>query len=250
MSFLSVQSQDIDKYAKKEFIKGTDTLRYRILYPQKYKPNKKYAVITVLHGSGERGNNNTAQLKHGGKLFAADSNRKKIKAIVIFPQCPQGQSWRKMVISKDSGSFTGRKFDMTFNASPTTPSLLVKLLLDSLQTKKQANPKKMYVGGLSMGGFGTFDMLERYPDYFAAAFPICGGGDVEMAKNYAQKVNLWIFHGDQDRAVDVKYSREIYEKLKGLNAKVKYTEYKGVGHDSWNNAFSEKELLDWILFKK
>ncbi|MDX2189068.1 MAG: alpha/beta hydrolase-fold protein [Bacteroidota bacterium] len=249
-AFVSAYSQDTSKYAKKIFIVNKDTLRYRILLPDNYDPSKKYPVITLLHGSGERGRDNSIQLNHGGSFFAADSNRGKKQFIIIFPQCPTETSWRKTEVKKDSGSFTGRLFDFSFFSEPTIPSKLVKLLLDSLQKTNVADPKRMYIGGLSMGGFGTFDMIERYPDYFAAAFPICGGGDVNKVQDYAKKTPLWIFHGSDDKSVDVLYSRQIVEQYKNLKLSVKYTEYQGVGHDSWNNVFREKTLIDWLLSNK
>ena len=101
-----------------------------------------------------------------------------------------------------------------------------------------------------MGGFGTFDMLALYPDYFAAAFPICGGGNTDNAPLFAKKLPLWIFHGDSDRVVSVEYSRAYYKRLKELKAKVKYTEYPGVGHNSWDNAFAEKDLLPWLFSRR
>jgi predicted peptidase len=246
----SLQAQDLGLFQKKMFIQGKDTLLYRILYPESYKANKKYPVITFLHGSGERGNDNEAQLTHGGKLFVNDSVRKDLKAIVIFPQCPKDSSWRSIQVRRDTMSVTGRAFDFTAHAVPTTPARLVKALLDSLQTTKKADSRRMYIGGLSMGGFGTFDMLERYPYYFAAALPICGGGDTTKAALFAQSTPAWIFHGDQDKAVDVKYSRDYYAALKNAGSDVKYTEYPGVEHNSWDNAFAEKELLPWLLSHK
>ena len=107
----------------------------------------------------------------------------------------------------------------------------------------------MYIGGLSLGGFGTFDMIERYPSFFAAAFPICGGGDTNKAKAFTGKVSVWLFHGDDDKSVDVNNSRQYYSVLKTLGADTKYTEYPGVGHNSWDNVFKEKELLPWVLSK-
>ena len=137
---------------------------------------------------------------------------------------------------------------MTERAS--TPTRLVKMLLDSLIKARVADSKRMYIGGLSLGGFGTFNMIERYPRYFAAAFPICGGGDVNQAKAFAKTTSVWIFHGDKDPTVSVKYSRDYYAALKKLSADVRYTEYPNVQHDSWNNAFAEKDLLYWMFRQK
>ena len=101
-----------------------------------------------------------------------------------------------------------------------------------------------------MGGFGTFDMIERYGNYFAAAFPICGGGDTSQAVKFAGMVPLWIFHGDQDQSVDVKYSRQYHVVLKKLGSDVRYSEYRYIGHNSWEKAFAEYGLLPWLFTKR
>ena len=240
-------AQDKTSFQEKEFTRDGNTLVYRILYPKNYNKAKTYPVLTFLHGSGERGNDNVSQLKHGGRLF--DSLHNTLTAIVIFPQCPSDSTWNYISSRNDSGSPTGRVIDLTFNPKPTTPARLVKLLLDSLLANKIADSRKMYIGGLSLGGFGTFDMIERYPDFFAAAIPICGGGDLEVANRYAKNVSLWIFHGSDDKSVDVKNSRDAYAALKKLGADVQYTEYPGVGHNSWDNVFAEKKLIPWLLSK-
>lgn len=242
-------AQDIDAFMKMNFTREGNTLPYRILYPKNYDKSKAYPVLTFLHGSGERGNNNEAQLIHGGKLFSNDSVRNNFNAIVIFPQCPRDSTWNYFGSKRDAASPGGRSIDFTLSAKPTTPALLVKLLLDSLVASGAANPARMYIGGLSLGGFGTFDMIERYPDFFAAAIPICGGGDTSVADRFAKRVAVWIFHGDNDQSVHVQYSRQYYAALKNLGANVRYTEYPGVGHNSWDNAFAEKELLPWLISK-
>lgn len=189
-------------------------------------------------------------MTHGGKLFANDSVRNRFKAIVIFPQCPKDSTWTSLKSRRDTSSVTGRSIDFTLSDKPTVPAQLVKLLLDSLITSRVADPRRMYIGGLSLGGFGTFDMIERYPDFFAAAIPICGGGDTSIAKRFAKNIAVWIFHGDKDQAVDVKYSRQYYDALKKLNADVRYTEYPDVGHNSWDFAFAEKNYYPGCLRKR
>lgn len=243
-------SQDYSMYEKRSYVKNGDTLLYRILFPKNYVKTRPYPVITFLHGSGERGNDNEAQLTHGGKLFLNDTLRDEFQAIVIFPQCPKDSAWRYIKSQRDTTSPTGSRIDFTMTANASTPTRLVKMLLDSLIKAKVADKKRMYLGGLSLGGFGTFNMIERYPDYFAAAFPICGGGDTTVANRFAKNTAVWIFHGDSDQAVDVRYSRQYYSALKKVNADVRYTEYPGVNHNSWDNAFAEKDLVHWLFTKK
>jgi predicted peptidase len=199
-----------------------------------------------LHGSGERGNDNEAQLLHGGSLFLQDSLRKNYPAIIIFPQCPKDSSWAYMEHHYDSVT-KKMSFAFPFQPEPTIPAKLVKELMDSLVHAKAVDKKRIYIGGLSMGGFGTYNMLARYPRYFAAAIPICGGGDTLMARRFHRIPGIWIFHGDKDPAVNVEYSRAYFRTLQGLHANVKYTEYPGVGHNSWDNAFAEKDLFRWLF---
>lgn len=246
LAFVSTQGQDqFSAFEKRTFIRNGDTLLYRILLPLNYPKGKKYPVILFLHGSGERGNDNTAQLVHGGSLFMDSTVRQKYPAIVVFPQCPSGTSWVGYKAKQDS---TGKRMLALEEGTPIQRSLeLTKLLMDSLAGSKRVNKHRLYVGGLSMGGFGTFDLLQRYPSYFAAAFPICGGGRPEDATKYAKQLPLWIFHGGADDVVNPDWSRNIVAALKQAGVNVKYTEYPGVKHNSWDNAFAEPDLLPWLM---
>jgi predicted peptidase len=246
-AFGSLFAQDKSVYEKKYFIRGTDTLPYRILYPINYKANKKYPVVLFLHGAGERGKDNEAQLTHGWKLFADSSNRKKYPAFVIFPQCPQNSSWANVTVNRNV-----QPYELAFlSAQPmTTPLSLVSQLMDSLLNSGAVVKKKIYIGGLSMGGMGTFDLLWRKPGFFAAGFPICGGGDTAKPAVYGKKFPIWVFHGAADPVVDVKNSQKMVAALKKSGAKVKYSEYLEVKHDSWTNAFAEPDLLSWIFRQK
>ena len=232
-------------YEKKEFIQKGDTLKYRVLYPADYRAKKKYPVILVLHGSGERGSDNEAQLGWGGDLFADPANRVKFPAIVVFPQCPKESFWVTLKRSNTKDSLGG--FSFVTDQPPTTPLFLVMELMKSMVDHGEANPNQMYVGGLSMGGFGTFEILWRLPHFFAAAFPICGGGNPEKVVGYAKNLPVWVFHGGSDPVVPVGNSRLMVKALTAAGAQVKYSEYPGVGHDSWKNAFAEPELLPWIF---
>ncbi len=208
--------------------------------------NKKYPVILVLHGSGERGKDNEKQLVHGGELFLDSSTRKEYPAFVIFPQCPQQSSWSNVRHDTNKSDSLG-KFVFISSGKGTKALQLVSNLIDSFAQTPQVNSKKIYVGGLSMGGMGTFEILWRKPKFFAAAFPICGGGDPEQVSIYAKDFPLWIFHGDKDMAVPVSNSRLMVNSLRAAGAKVRYTEYQGVEHNSWDNAFAEPELLKWMF---
>jgi predicted peptidase len=127
---------------------------------------------------------------------------------------------------------------------------LVMELIDELLSELSVDKSRLYVMGLSMGGFGTFDLLSRRPELFAAAVPICGGGDARMAEKYAAHTPLWVFHGDEDNVVPAELSRIMVSAIEEAGGDVKYTEYNGVGHNSWDPAFAEEDLLPWIFNKQ
>ncbi len=241
------QVQTNASFEKKELVHGSDTLRYRVQYPLNYKAKQKYPLVLLLHGSGERGSDNELQLKWGGSLFADTANRLQYPAIVVFPQCPQADTWARMSGRADVDST--KRFNFLSDEPVGVALGLVMRLVDSLVAAGVVNSKKLYVGGLSMGGMGTYELLWRRPGLFAAAFPICGAGDTSKVKEYAKKFPVWIFQGDRDPAVAVTYARAMVAAFTKAGASLQYTEYPGVGHDSWKNAFAEPALLPW-LFKQ
>jgi predicted peptidase len=246
---VSSYAQETSPYQKKYFSRDGQSLPYRILYPKDYDSSKPYPVLTFLHGSGERGTDNERQLINGGSLFTTESIRNSFRAIVIFPQCSEDYFWSHFTYRLDPAEPTGYVFDFSFFAKATPPALLIKALLDSLVGGGIADQDRMYIGGLSMGGIGTYDFIQRYPGYFAAAIAICGGGDTSLVGNIAKKTALWIFHGDKDELVDVKHSRLYHTALKRAGADVLYREYPGIKHDSYEIALKELHLLSWLSSK-
>lgn len=242
----SLQAQDFSAYQKKSFVRNGDTLPYRILYPQNYKKRKAYPVIVFLHGSGERGNDNELPLLHGGSFFLKKNIRKYFRAIVIFPQCPKDSTWSRY--QRDPKT---RELNFFPDPEPTVPQALVKNLIDSLADNGIVDTRRIYLGGLSLGGFGTYDLLSRYPGYFAAAFPICGAMDIPRFLERAKNTPLWIFHGALDNVVSPDYDRELYAGLmtRGVTT-VTYTEFPKDGHNSWDDAFAEPRLLPWLFSNK
>ncbi len=219
---------------------------YRILFPQAYDKTKNYPLIVFLHGSGERGSDNEQQLLHGSQMFLVDSIRKSYPAIVIFPQCPESDSWESPeYASKSCKDY----FEISKRTKTSRSLLLVNQMVDGLVKSERVDEKRMYVIGLSMGGFGTFETISRWPKKYAAAIPICGGGSVVGAKRYAKRVALWIFHGAEDKVVSPDFSRKVYESLQEKKADVRYTEYPNVTHGSWKKAFVEPELFSWLFSK-
>jgi len=244
----AANAQDLSAYRKGNFIRGAGSLPYRILYPEHYDPQKAYPLIIFLHGSAQRGNDNARQLIHGGGFFLKDSIRSRFPSIVLFPQCGQNSTWSYFNFSFDTAR---RRVNLifTFQEKPKEYALLLKQLADSLVESGHIDTNRIYIGGLSLGGFGTWDFIERYPGYFAAAFPICGGGDTSCAPLIAGKTAVWIFHGGSDPLVSVQYARQYYRSLKRVQADVKYKEYPGVKHNSWVNAFKEPGLMEWLFSK-
>jgi predicted peptidase len=247
--FTTVHSQDISEYRKETFNTTKGNLQYRILYPPSFDSTATYPLLVFLHGSFEKGTDNEAQLRIGGRYFLREENRKNFPAIIVFPQCPEDDSWAYFDTKLDSSTGLAKEWDFPFRKQPTAITGLLKQLLDSVLAKHFIDKSRIYIGGLSQGGMGVFDMIARYPNIFAAAFPICGAGKINTSKEFAGKLSLWIFHGSEDEIVPVYFSRDFYKRLGKLNADVKYSEYPGVHHNSWVNAFAEKDLLTWLFSK-
>jgi predicted peptidase len=227
-------------FEAREFSAGDKKLLYRIMLPQDYDASRKYPLVLFLHGAGERGDDNTVQLVHGMNDFAKDENREKYPCFVVAPQCPTGQQWANIDRSAD-------KLEQAEQPSETMQLTLD--LLAALQKDYSIDNRRLYVTGLSMGGYGTWDVIQRLPGKFAAAAPICGGGDESRAAKLV-KLPIWAFHGDQDTAVKPEYSRQMIAAIKKAGGDPKYTEYEGVGHDSWVKAYSDPELMKWMFAQK
>ncbi len=243
----SIAAQDREAFIKEIFVneKG-DSLQYRIMYPDNYDEKQEYPLILFLHGAGERGNDNESQLIHGADFFL--ENRSDYPAIVVFPQCPEDRYWINIDLREKL--YNGEDLDFIENKeAPSLETMLLKQLLDSIIANESLDEKRLYLMGLSMGGFGTFDMLGRWPETFAAAVAICGGGNVALTEAYAPYTALWITHGAQDNVVPVRYSRRVYQALKKHGAAVKYTEFPEANHNAWDPTFEMSELMPWLFSK-
>ncbi len=238
------KAQDLNMFERGSFNHKADTINYRILFPDHFDPSKKYPLVFVLHGSGERGNDNNAQLVHGASLFLQIKNREKFPAIVIFPQCPNNSFWSNTKFEDSNGK---TKFNFLVGGEPTRSMSALLGLVSTMLDKPFVDKHRVYVGGLSMGGMGTFEILRRKPNVFAAAFSICGGDNTQNAKIYAKKVPLWIFHGAKDQNVPPEHSEAMVVALQHFGGKPKFTLYANDGHNSWDDAFAEPELLPWLF---
>jgi len=216
------------------------TLNYRIHIPKDINSKKLYPLVLLFHGAGERGNDNSRQLAHGSKDIMTYSKTNGIPVIIIAPQCPAGQQW----VNTPWGDLS--------HTMPIEPSdsmqLAINLLNESITTLP-VDKNRIYVTGLSMGGFGTWDIIQRHPEMFAAAIPICGGGDTAQAPKLT-KLPLWVFHGGSDTTVKPVRSRDMVAAIEKAGGKPKYTEYEGVGHNAWSRTYSNKDVMKWLFSQK
>ncbi|MBW6499116.1 MAG: dienelactone hydrolase family protein [Bacteroidales bacterium] len=248
LNLMVLQAQHSELFRAEVFVSGEGTLPYRIMLPENFDPQAKYPLVFFLHGAGERGNDNEKQLVHGASFFASAENRTNFPAIVVFPQCAENDFWAKVSFAMDDEGNRSFSFDPSGEPAPSM-KLAIKLL-ESMLKNDWIDKDRVYVGGLSMGGMGTFELLYRMPEVFAAAFPICGGGNPEVINPQVSQVNVWAFHGDADPVVPVSLSQDMVEAYQNAGVDVKLTLYPGVGHNAWDYVFQEPELLPWLFSNK
>jgi predicted peptidase len=215
-------------------------LPYRLLRPAMIADGKKYPLVIFLHGAGERGTDNEKQLIHGVPQFATKANREKYPCFLIAPQCPEGKRWIEVDWSAER------------HTQPKDPGEVGRRMLGLIEkaiNELPVDPKRVYLTGLSMGGYGAWDLLARRPNLFAAAAIVCGGADEATAERI-KDIPQWAFHGAKDTAVKPERSRNMVAALRKAGGTPKYTEYPDVGHDSWNRAYRDPELHEWLFAQK
>ena len=234
-----------NEFEKKVYVTASgDSLNYRLLRPEVEQSGEKYPLVLFLHGAGERGSDNEKQLFHGSQMWLNPVNRENYPAFVLFPQCSESGYW---AYTERPSSFEPDQMPSNVPLSPTFTVL--KELLDTYLAMPQVDKQRIYIMGLSMGAMGTYDMTIRYPELFAAAIPICGTVNPNRLKA-AKEVKFRIFHGDADKVVPVNGSRQAYKALKAAGADVKYTEFPGIEHVSWNLAFTQTDFMNWLFSQK
>jgi predicted peptidase len=229
-----------DSFSRNEFQSGGATLRYRLCAAAESTSGTKPPLVLYLHGAGERGDDNAAQLKHGVVEF--HRRQATHPCVVLAPQCPAGRKWVEVDWGDSSGS-------ATFPSEPSEPLRLAIAVMDGLIAAGRVDPDRLYVTGLSMGGYGTWYAAGMPGSRFAAAAPICGGGDPAWAKRYLG-LPLWAFHGDDDRAVPVGRSREMIAAVRAAGGEPKYTEYPAVGHDCWTRTYADDAFHEWLFAQR
>ena len=217
------------------------TLLYRLMKPGQVEVGKSYPLVVFLHGAGGRGNDNFGQIRDQPKaleILASDAMRAKHPCFVMVPQCPVGKQWVDVPWSK--GSYSQKEVAVSADLKRVIE------LVEKLQKGLPVDRTRCYAAGLSMGGYGTWDIILRRPEMFAAAAPCCGAGDPSGAGRI-KHVGVWAFHGGKDGVVPVRGSREMFAALEKAGAEPRYNEFPGVGHFSWNQAFTTKGLWDWMF---
>lgn len=218
-------------------------LNYRVRVPDKVEAGKKYPLVLLLHGAGGRGDDNRGQVNDagGGASLEKMGVSSTYGAYVMAGQVPNNQLWVDVPWS-------------SLDHEMPKVSDSMRMMLEALDAfvadqKNQIDPQRIYVIGLSMGGYGTWDAIQRRPGLFAAAVPICGGGDKRLAKKIAP-LPIWAWHGDQDGVIKPSRSRDMVAALKAAGGEPKYTEVKGRGHNVWVDAFGSKEMWHWMFEQK
>lgn len=236
-----------ESFEKKEYISPRgDTLRYRLLTPKEMVNGEKYPLVLYLHGAGERGSENERQLIHGGQMWLNPVNRDNYPCYVLAPQCPLSGYW---AYNERPASFIPA--EMPVPEEPSDVFRTLSELLNLVMKQAEVDTDRIYVMGLSMGGMGTYDIVIRHPQLFAAAIPICGTVNPTRLKVLkGSPTHFRIFHGDKDSVVTVEGSRTAYRTLKELGAKVDYHEFVGCTHGSWNPAFNQADFMSWLFGQK
>ena len=192
---------------------------YLTSLPEDYEaqPENSWPLMLFLHGAGERGSDLDLVKKHGPPKLIEQGHA--FPFIVVSPQCPKGEGWSVEALDR---------------------------LLNEVSETHRVDADRVYVTGLSMGGFGTWDLAIAYPDRFAAVAPICGGGDPSEVCAI-KHLPVWNFHGAQDKTVPLERSQEMVDALERCGGDVTFTVYPEAGHDSWTETYDNPELYDWLL---
>ena len=233
----------VERFEEHEFVYTggpyqDEAFKYRLLKPEPLEADKKYPVLLFLHGAGERGSDNRLQLLYLPEQMSQPEYRQKFPCFLIAPQCRPEQMW----INANWGDEKSTMF-----TEPSDQMNVATGILDHVLKTYPVDSSRIYLTGLSMGGYGSWDLATRRPDQFAAVAPICGGGDEAHADKLVD-IPIWAFHGDEDEAVPVERTRTMIAAIKKAGGEPKYTELKGVGHNSWTPAYTDPDgLLPWMF---
>jgi predicted peptidase len=212
------------------------TMPYRLFVPEAYRKGNRYPLVVWLHGGAGRGSDNLKQITggniSGSRVWTKPENQSGFPCFVVAPQCADEQLWATLE-----------------KAEPTGQLLIALELIKDLQRGFSIDDGRIYVAGQSLGGFGAWSLITAYPRRFAAAVPLCGGGDESKARQLVRE-HVWAFHGEIDASVSVERSRTMIAAIRRAGGSPRYTEYKGEGHVIWEKAFKAPELLPWVFAQR
>ena len=232
---------DMDRDFSKELLVSEDgyTLPYRLYIPKNYDCGVLYPVMIFMHGAGERGCDNEEQIKVALPHVFDDPESPVYNSIVIAPQCPENKQWVYTPWVKGC-----------YSSAEVTESRECQAVMEVLRhivAEYNVDKSRIYVTGLSMGGFASWDLMTRHPSVFAAGMPVCGGGDPSAAKRLAE-IPIRTFHGFLDGAVPVEGTREMYAAIKAQGkGRISYTEFEDGYHDIWDDVYSNTSNINWLF---
>lgn len=216
-----------------------EEFRYLLLRPLKEEAGRKYPLVVFLHGAGERGSDPAKLLPHFPTQMSKSEWREKYPCFLLIPQCRSGKLWMTHHWSE--------KQSKPLPDQPTDQMQMALEILDRSRKELPVDANRIYLTGLSMGGYGAWEMAMRRPELFAALAPVCGGGDESKAARL-KGLPVWTAHGDADGAVPVERTRRMVAAIKKAGGKVRYTEYPGVGHNSWTRFYADKKgVVPWMF---
>ena len=238
LPFLTPQLNQDDEYLSGNIsVEGTG-YPYVLLPPLEIVKGEKYPLVLFLHGAGERGTDNERQKGHFPDRMASEWYRESFPCYVLAPQCPKGVTWADVNYAAPENK-----------PEPSDPMQAVIAALGEVVRDHPIDTDRMMLTGLSMGGYGTFDLAARHPDWFAAAAAVCGGASERLVPRYAG-LPMHVWHGDADRSISVKRSRVMVKGMKDLGLEVYYTELPGVGHNSWEQAYAKEGCIDELFAER
>ena len=221
-------------------------LPYRIHRPKVEEGSGPIPLVVFLHGAGERGDDNRMQLRHFPDRWVRENHLgRRHPAVVVAFQCPRERWWSAVHKNRDDEWVSRQDGILT----PQLQGVMAKVR--ELAADPTIDDRRIYLTGLSMGGFGSWDLLEHHPDVFAAAVPICGGGNAVAAPDIvAGATPIWNVHGDADDIVLVERSRDMVEAIRAAGGRIGHTELPGVGHNSWAWAYGPGGVVEWMFSQR
>lgn len=231
---------------KKEYrsAKYSHFLPYRLFIPTNYDKKQNYPLVLILHGGGERGHDNIRQVTNVVKIFIEKDFQALYPSFILIPQCPKKEQWLNTTFKRPPfNNYSQEKI-------PESNSMkMIIEIINYLRSEFNIDESRLYVTGYSMGGSGTWDIISRYPNLFAAAVPVTGVSDPTKAKLITE-VPIWAFHGDEDAITPIQVTKKMIEALRQNGNECKFTEYKKTGHNSWSKAYHEPELMKWLFSQR